>query len=67
MELSEKAAFIAAQTQMMIAERDVMLAENYERQQQGLTLANGPAQWEEMRLRWEPVLGYNALISFFRQ
>jgi hypothetical protein len=61
----EKAAFIAAQTQMMIAERDVMIAENTERERQGHAPANGPEQWEEMRQRWEHVLGYNALIAFF--
>jgi hypothetical protein len=49
----------------MIAERDVMVAENIEREQKGLAPANGPEQWEEMRKRWEPVLGYNALIVFF--
>ena len=63
---SEKAAFIIAQTQMMIAERDVMIAENIERERQGFSPANGPAQWEEMRQRWEPVLGYNALVSYLR-
>jgi len=63
---TEKAAFIAAQTQMMIAERDVMIAENIERERQCLAPANGPEQWEEMRQRWEHVLGYNALIAFFR-
>lgn len=62
----ERAAFIAAQTQMMIAERDVMTAENIERERQCLAPANGPEQWEEMRQRWEHVLGYNALIAFFR-
>jgi hypothetical protein len=63
---SEKAAFIAAQTQIMIAERDVMVAENNERERQGLSPAYGPREFEEMRLRWEKVLGYNALIAFFR-
>ena len=63
---AEKAAFIAAQTQMMIVEREIMIAENIEREQQGLSPANGPDQWDAMRQRWEPVLGYNALIAFFR-
>lgn len=62
----EKAAFINAQTQMMIIERETMIAENVEREKQGFSLANGPEQWEAMRQRWEPILGYNALISFFR-
>jgi len=63
---AEKAAFIMAQTQMMIAERDVMIAENVEREMLGNSPANGPEQFEEMRRRWESVLGYNALIAFFR-
>ena len=63
---AEKAAFITAQAQMMIAERDVMIAENIERERQCLAPAHGPEQWEEMRQRWESVLGYNALIAFFR-
>ena len=62
----ERAAFVIAQTQMMIAERDVMIAENIEREQQGLSHAHGSQQWEEMRQRWEPVLGYNALLTFFK-
>lgn len=66
MEPSEKAAFIAAQTQMMVAERDVMVAENNERERQGFSRAYGPREFEEMKLRWECVLGYNALIAFFR-
>jgi hypothetical protein len=62
----EKAAFIRAQTQMMIAERDVLVAENFERDRKGQAPAYGPKQWEEFRAAWEPILGYNALIAFFR-
>lgn len=62
----QKAAFISAQTQMMIAEREVMTAENIERERQCHAPANGPDQWKSFRLKWEPVLGYNALISFFQ-
>jgi hypothetical protein len=62
----QKAAFIAAQTQMMIAERDVMIAENVERNWKLLAPANGPEQFEEMRQRWQNVLGYNEIIAFFR-
>jgi hypothetical protein len=61
----QKAAFILAQTQMMVAERDVMIAENIEREQQGMAPANGPAEWEKMRKNWESTLGYNALLEFF--
>jgi hypothetical protein len=61
----EKAAFISAQTQMMINEREIMTAENIERERQCQTPANGPDQWADWHKRWEPVLGYNALITFF--
>ena len=62
----QKAAFINAQTQMMVTERDIMNAENIERRNQGYAEANGPEQWAALRDKWEPVLGYNALIAFFR-
>lgn len=62
----EKSAFINAQTQMMIAERDVMHAENQERAFHGESPAYGSSEWEAFRQRWEAVLGYNALIQFFR-
>ncbi len=62
---AEKAAFIAAQTQMMIAERDIMVAENIEREDRGVAMAHGPDEWERFRQAWEPVLGYNALTVFF--
>lgn len=64
---NEKAAFIVAQVQMMIAERDVMIAENVERAQQGFAPAHGPDEWEKMRQRWEPIFGYNSLLIFFRE
>jgi hypothetical protein len=63
----QKAAFISAQTQMMIAEREVMTVENAEREQQGLSPAYGSTQWEEFRLRWGNILGYNAIILFFSE
>ena len=62
----EKAAFITAQTQMMIAQRDVMLEENKERELAGLSQANGAREFERLLEQWEPILGYNALIAFFR-
>ena len=64
---AEKAAFIAAQTQMMIAERDVMIAENEDRIRGGWAPAHGPLQFQEFRLKWEAVLGYNPLMAFFNR
>jgi len=62
----EKAALIAAQTQILAIEIQVMLAENAEREEQGYSPANGPEQWEALRRIWEPVLGYNSVIEFFQ-
>lgn len=66
MTANEKAAFITAQTQMMINERCFLEAENLERSRKGEAPANGPAQWAAFLAQWEPILGYNALIAFFR-
>lgn len=63
----QKSAFIVAQTAMMNIEVEIMRAENVERESHNLCQANGPEQWEAFRQRWEPVLGYNSLISFFNE
>jgi len=60
----EKAAFICAQTQIMVNERHITLSENEERANQGYGPANGPEQWANWHKHWENVLGYNALIAF---
>lgn len=61
----QKAAFVIAQTEMMRVEMEIMRAENVERLRQNLAPANGPEQWAELNKRWEPILGYNALIQLF--
>ena len=67
MTTEQKTAFINAQCQMMAAERETMIAENNEREQKGLSPANGPEQWARHIAKWESILGYNALIAFFRE
>lgn len=62
-----KAAFINAQVEMMRAEREMMLVENLERKEQGLSLAYGSKQWADFSKRWESVLGYNAILWYFNQ
>lgn len=62
----QKVAFIVAQTALMQAETEMMKTENVERERHGLAPANGPEQWADHIKRWEPVLGYNAVIQFFR-
>jgi hypothetical protein len=65
MTAAQSAAFITAQTEMMRAEREIMLAENVERARGGWAPANGPEQWIAFHDKWENVLGYNAVISLF--
>jgi hypothetical protein len=62
----QKSAFINAQTAMMTAETRMMEADNDLRARRGEVPAYGPGEWTAFIARWEPVLGYNALISFFR-
>jgi len=61
-----KEAFINAQTAIMLAEMEVMKAEDRERLNQGHTEANGPEQWQEFVDKWQPVLGYNSVIEYLR-
>ena len=63
----QRAAFINAQTCMMQAELAMMAAENTERDRNGYSLAYSGAEFSAFLARWEPVLGYNAVISFFQQ
>lgn len=65
----QKAAFINAQVAMMTAEREVMLAEDREARLQAgneMAFAHNALAYEKFRARWETILGYNALLSFFR-
>lgn len=62
----QKAAFINAQVQMFILERSIMEAENLARERAGEAPAYGPKQYEELKAEWDPVLGYNSVISFFQ-
>jgi len=61
----QKAAYVNAQVQLMIAERDMMLAENAEREVQCKSPAYGSEQWFQFSQRWGAVIGHNALVTFF--
>jgi len=63
----QKAAFIQAQTQLMVTEREVMLAEDREREHAGRAPVNGPGEWRRFLERWEAAIGHNAVIGFFRE
>ncbi len=63
----QSAAFVFAQASMMNIEAEEMRAENAEREQRGASPAYGSTQWALFRERWEPVLGYNAILSLYRQ
>lgn len=62
-----KAAFINAQTAMMNAEIQGMLAENQHRLDCGNSIAYGADAFMEVQSRFDPVLGYNALVAFIKQ
>lgn len=62
----EKAAFIKAQSIMMEAELQMMLAENKKRERNGYALAYAEQEFSNFINKWESVLGYNALCAFFR-
>lgn len=66
MTAEQRAAFINAQTAMMRVEQALMEAQNIDRERQCLSPKNGPGQWQDFFEKWECVLGYNALIAFFR-
>ena len=61
-----KAAFINAQTAMMRAEMEGMLAENQYRMTCGNSPAYGEEAFIELRQRYEPILGYNSLITYIQ-
>ncbi len=63
----QKAAFITAQTALMSVELKLMESENVERERKCQAPANGPEQYAAFLAKWDAVLGYNALIQFFRQ
>ena len=60
------AAFINAQTALMLIEKEIMAAENLEREKQGLAHANGPKQWQELFDTYQHVIGYNACYDLFQ-
>lgn len=66
MTAEQKAAFIVAQTQMMVSERHMMMVENDERINQGLSPAYGSDEWQDWYQNWERVLGHNSLVDFFK-
>lgn len=58
-----KAAFIAAQTALMEVELQGMLAENQHRMNCGNSIAFGEEAFIELKNRFEPVIGYNAIVA----
>ena len=62
----QKSAFIIAQTAMMNGEMEMMKAENCQRERNGESLAYSGSEWSLFLLRWDKILGYNAIIDFFK-
>lgn len=62
----QAAAFINAQTALMLVEKEIMTAENLEREKQGLSHMNGPKQWQDLFDTYQHVIGYNACYELFQ-
>lgn len=62
----QKAAFINAQTALLNCEVAGMIAENQARQRNGYALAYTEEAFDFIYKKYEPVLGYNAIIQCFR-
>jgi hypothetical protein len=62
----ERAAFINAQTALLRAETEGMVAENQHRVSHGLSIAYGSDEFDALTKRYEH-LGYNALCVFFTE
>jgi hypothetical protein len=67
MNANQSAAYINAQMALMTAETQAMIAENLERQNQGLSLAYGPNEWFSFIKQWKSVIGHNAVAELFRE
>lgn len=63
---NEAAAFINAQTALMLMEKEILIAENLERERQGLAPANGPQQWRDLLNCYHHTIGENACYELFR-
>lgn len=62
----QKAAFINAQSVMMQTQLQGMIAENTQRERDGLALAYSEEGFNDFYDNWFVVLGYNSIIQFFR-
>lgn len=62
----QRAAFINAQTALFLAEIEAMKAENQFRNQQGFSMAYTEESFRKVIKYYEPIIGYNAVIEFFR-
>jgi hypothetical protein len=63
----QTAAYLNAQTALMNAEMQEMIADNQERISHGYALAYGPDQWKEFRENWAGTLGHNAVTCLFAE
>lgn len=62
----QKAAFINAQSVMAQIELQGMIAENTQRERDGLALAYSEKAFSELFVSYSEILGYNSIIRFFR-
>lgn len=61
-----KAAFLNAQTALLNAEIQGMVAENQHRMACGNSVAYGEEAFDAAIKRYEGILGYNAMITFIK-
>ncbi len=61
----QAAAFVNGQTAIMLIELHGMIAENSMRMRYDQAPAYTQSAFDEMTKRWEPVLGYNAILDLF--
>jgi len=61
----QKAAFIYAQAAMLKVELILLQAQIVVLKQDGFDPEAEVLAIEDLKTRWEPVLGYNAMIEFF--
>ena len=65
MNKNQAAAYVMAQAALLNAEIAGMQAENEFRTQIGKTIAYGDESFTDLRLRYKPVIGHNAVLDLY--
>ena len=62
----QAAAFVKSQSILLEAELEAMRAENAERLEKGQSPAHGSDELFELVKRYEPSIGYNAVLALYQ-